>query len=96
MWMNMNQSILSIMQAYVGLAKDLNAIVVAFRGTQENRSQWPNSISILLCFTIFRLLLSYDSLAFIFSIQNWMEDLYFKQLDLNYPGVTGAMVNKYI
>lgn len=52
------------LQAYVGLAEDLNAIVIAFRGTQEN------------------------------SIQNWMEDLYFKQLDLHYPGVTGAMVHR--
>lgn len=25
------------MQAYVGVAKDLNAIVIAFRGTQEHR-----------------------------------------------------------
>ncbi|MCO5603724.1 hypothetical protein L7F22_057875 [Adiantum nelumboides] len=50
--------------AYVGVAEDLNAVVVAFRGTQEN------------------------------SIQNWMEDLYFRQLDLNYPGCTGAMVHR--
>ncbi|KAH6555691.1 hypothetical protein KP509_1Z235400 [Ceratopteris richardii] len=52
------------LQAYVGLANDLHAIVVAFRGTQEN------------------------------SIQNWMEDLYFRQLDLHYPEVTGAMVHR--
>lgn len=52
------------LQAYVGLAEDLNAIVIAFRGTQEN------------------------------SIQNWMEDLYFRQLDLKYPGITGAMVHR--
>lgn len=26
------------------------------------------------------------------SMQNWAEDLYFKELDLNYPGVTDAMV----
>jgi hypothetical protein len=25
-------------------------------------------------------------------MQNWAEDLYFKQLDLNYPGVSDAMV----
>lgn len=25
-------------------------------------------------------------------MQNWAEDLYFKQLDLNYPDVTDAMV----
>lgn len=25
------------------------------------------------------------------SVQNWAEDLYFRQLDLNYPGVTDAM-----
>lgn len=52
------------LQAYVGVAEDLQAIVVAFRGTQEN------------------------------SIQNWLEDLYFRQLDLNYPGVSGAMVHR--
>ena len=27
------------------------------------------------------------------SIENWTEDLYFRQLDLKYPGVTGAMVS---
>eukprot|EP00250_Pteridium_aquilinum_P010959 c19747_g2_i1 orf=51-536(+) len=52
------------LQAFVGVAEDLDAIVIAFRGTQEN------------------------------SIQNWMEDLYFKQLDLKYPGVSGAMVHR--
>eukprot|EP00249_Psilotum_nudum_P009010 c21651_g1_i1 orf=336-1379(-) len=52
------------LQAFVGVAEDLGAIVIAFRGTQEN------------------------------SIQNWVENLYFKQLDLNYPGVKGAMVHQ--
>ncbi|XP_021867300.1 probable feruloyl esterase A isoform X2 [Spinacia oleracea] len=51
------------LQAYVGFAKDLNAIIVAFRGTQEH------------------------------SIQNWVEDLYWKQLDLNYPDTPDAMVH---
>ncbi|VVB15096.1 unnamed protein product [Arabis nemorensis] len=50
-------------KAYVGVAKDLNAIVIAFRGTQEN------------------------------SIQNWVEDLFWKQLDLNYPDMPDAMVH---
>ncbi|KAK2630923.1 hypothetical protein EUGRSUZ_L03707, partial [Eucalyptus grandis] len=45
------------------VAKDLNAMVIAFRGTQEH------------------------------SIQNWVEDLYWKQLDINYPGMPGAMVH---
>ncbi|RAL54467.1 hypothetical protein DM860_001595 [Cuscuta australis] len=52
------------LQAFVGVAQDLNAIVVAFRGTQEN------------------------------SIQNWIEDLYWKQLDINYPGMDDAMVHR--
>lgn len=52
------------LQAFVGVAKDLNAIVVAFRGTQEH------------------------------SIQNWIEDLFWKQLDLNYPGMPDAMVHR--
>ncbi|KAJ8900671.1 hypothetical protein K2173_025448 [Erythroxylum novogranatense] len=51
------------LQGFVGVAKDLNAIVIAFRGTQEH------------------------------SIQNWVEDLYWKQLDLNYPGMPDAMVH---
>ncbi|GMJ02038.1 hypothetical protein like AT5G18640 [Hibiscus trionum] len=51
------------LQAFVGVAKDLNSIVIAFRGTQEH------------------------------SIQNWIEDLFWKQLDLNYPGMPDAMVH---
>ncbi|XP_022722659.1 lipase-like isoform X2 [Durio zibethinus] len=51
------------LQAFVGVAKNLNAIVIAFRGTQEH------------------------------SIQNWVEDLFWKQLDLNYPGMPDAMVH---
>lgn len=51
------------LQAYVGVAKNLNAIIVAFRGTQEH------------------------------SIQNWIEDLYWKQLDEKYPEMPDAMVH---
>ncbi|CAI9771045.1 unnamed protein product [Fraxinus pennsylvanica] len=51
------------LQAFVGVARDLNAIVIAFRGTQGN------------------------------SIQNWVEDLYWKQLDIDYPGIDNAMVH---
>ncbi|XP_010241579.1 PREDICTED: feruloyl esterase A-like isoform X2 [Nelumbo nucifera] len=51
------------LQAFVGVAQDLNAIVIAFRGTQER------------------------------SIQNWIEDLFWKQLDLKYPGTPDAMVH---
>ncbi|KAL0393219.1 UNVERIFIED_CONTAM: Lipase [Sesamum radiatum] len=51
------------LQAFVGVAGDLNAIVIAFRGTQET------------------------------SIQNWVEDLYWKQLDSDYPGVDDAKVH---
>ncbi|XP_068658763.1 probable feruloyl esterase A isoform X1 [Aristolochia californica] len=51
------------LQAFVGVAQDLNAIVIAFRGTQEH------------------------------SIQNWVEDLFWKQLDLNYPGMPEALVH---
>ncbi|KAL6970315.1 hypothetical protein U1Q18_030014 [Sarracenia purpurea var. burkii] len=51
------------LQGFVGVAKNLNAIVIAFRGTHGN------------------------------SIQNWIEDLYWKQLDLNYPGLPDAMVH---
>lgn len=51
------------LQAFVGVAHDLNSIIIAFRGTIEN------------------------------SMRNWIEDLFWKQLDLNYPGVQGAMVH---
>ncbi|KAK9288907.1 hypothetical protein L1049_017376 [Liquidambar formosana] len=51
------------LQGFVGVAKDLNAVVIAFRGTQEH------------------------------SIQNWIEDLFWKQLDLSYPGMPDAMVH---
>ncbi|XVF38649.1 hypothetical protein REPUB_Repub20aG0120600 [Reevesia pubescens] len=51
------------LQAFVGVAEDLNAIIIAFRGTQE------------------------------LIIQNWVEDLFWKQLDLNYPGMPDAMVH---
>ncbi|XP_042064352.1 lipase-like [Salvia splendens] len=51
------------LQGFVGFATNLNAVVIAFRGTQET------------------------------SIQNWVEDLFWKQLDINYPGVDGAMVH---
>lgn len=52
------------LQAFVGVAENLNSIVVAFRGTQKT------------------------------SMKNWVEDLYFKELDLNYPGVSDAMVHR--
>ncbi|KAH0992882.1 hypothetical protein GBA52_004365 [Prunus armeniaca] len=51
------------LQAFVGVAQDPNAIIIAFRGTQEH------------------------------SIQNWVEDLFWKQLDLDYPGMPDAMVH---
>jgi len=51
------------LEAYVGFASDMNAAVVAFRGTQEN------------------------------SIQNWIEDLFWKQLDFDYPGMNEAKVH---
>ncbi|XP_024022630.1 lipase isoform X1 [Morus notabilis] len=53
----------SCLQAFVGVAKDPYAIIIAFRGTQEH------------------------------SLQNWIEDLYWKQLDINYPGMDDAMVH---
>ncbi|XP_073390401.1 probable feruloyl esterase A isoform X2 [Physcomitrium patens] len=51
------------LQAFVGVAENLDAIVIAFRGTQDT------------------------------SIQNWAEDIYFRELDLHYPGVIDAMVH---
>ncbi|KAL6657150.1 hypothetical protein ACP70R_004930 [Stipagrostis hirtigluma subsp. patula] len=51
------------LQAFVGVAHDLNAIIVAIRGTQEN------------------------------SVQNWIKDLIWKQLDLSYPDMPNAKVH---
>ncbi|CAD6222681.1 unnamed protein product [Miscanthus lutarioriparius] len=51
------------LQAFVGVAHNLNSIIVAIRGTQEN------------------------------SVQNWIKDLIWKQLDLSYPGMPNAKVH---
>uniref|UniRef100_A0ACD5WR80 Uncharacterized protein n=1 Tax=Avena sativa TaxID=4498 RepID=A0ACD5WR80_AVESA len=51
------------LQAFVGIAHNLNAIIVAIRGTQEN------------------------------SVQNWIEDLIWKQLDISYPNMPNAKVH---
>ncbi|OIV91940.1 hypothetical protein TanjilG_23201 [Lupinus angustifolius] len=52
------------LQAFVGVAEDPHAIIIAFRGTNEH------------------------------SLQNWVEDLYWKQHDINYPGMDDAMVHR--
>ncbi|KAL2341160.1 hypothetical protein Fmac_009100 [Flemingia macrophylla] len=52
------------LQAFVGVAEDPHAIIIAFRGTNEH------------------------------SLQNWIEDLYWKQHDINYPGMDDAMVHR--
>ncbi|KAL5150929.1 Lipase [Glycine soja] len=52
------------LQAFVGVADDPHAIIIAFRGTNEH------------------------------SLQNWIEDLYWKQHDINYPGMDDAMVHR--
>ncbi|KAG6529827.1 hypothetical protein ZIOFF_012041 [Zingiber officinale] len=51
------------LQSFVGIDHGLNAIIIAFRGTQK------------------------------LSIRNWIEDLLWKQLDLNYPDMPDAMVH---
>ncbi|KAI3807488.1 hypothetical protein L1987_23418 [Smallanthus sonchifolius] len=48
--------------AFIGVADDLDAIVIAFRGTEET------------------------------SIQNWIEDLFWKQLNFDYPGCEDGKV----
>ncbi|XP_020220717.1 lipase [Cajanus cajan] len=52
------------LQAFVGVADDPHAIIIAFRGTNEH------------------------------SLQNWIEDLYWKQHEINYPGMDDAMVHR--
>ncbi|KAJ3699937.1 hypothetical protein LUZ61_003642 [Rhynchospora tenuis] len=52
------------LQAFVGVAPDPNAIIIAIRGTQEN------------------------------SIQNWIEDFIWQELDLKLPDMPGAMVHR--
>ncbi|OEL12621.1 hypothetical protein BAE44_0026365 [Dichanthelium oligosanthes] len=51
------------LQALVGVDHNLNAIIVAIRGTQEN------------------------------SIQNWIKDIIWKQVNLNYPDMPNAKVH---
>ncbi|KAM3371472.1 hypothetical protein ACQJBY_018723 [Aegilops geniculata] len=50
------------LQAFIGVDHNLNAVIVAIRGTQEN------------------------------SVQNWIKDLVWKQVDLNYPNMPDAKV----
>ncbi|CAI0466678.1 unnamed protein product [Linum tenue] len=85
------------LEAYVGVAQDLNAIVIAFRGTQEHRHimNWL-SVFVSLC----KLLDERLCVLFNFvgeldpcSLQNWISDLFWKQLDLDYPGMPDAMVH---
>ncbi|KAJ1292319.1 hypothetical protein BS78_02G383500 [Paspalum vaginatum] len=51
------------LQAFVGIDHNLNSIIVAIRGTQEN------------------------------SVQNWIKDLVWKQLDLSFPNMPNAKVH---
>nr|CAB3458891.1 unnamed protein product [Digitaria exilis] len=50
------------LQAFVGVAHNINSIVIAIRGTQKN------------------------------SVQNWVKDLIWKQLDISYPNMPDAKV----
>lgn len=43
-----------ILQAFVGVAKDLNAIVIAFRGTQESRLEFVVIFLSFICSIVFR------------------------------------------
>ncbi|CAJ2658587.1 unnamed protein product [Trifolium pratense] len=52
------------LQAFVGVAEDPHAIIIAFRGTNGH------------------------------SLQNWIEDLYWKQHEINYPDMDDAMVHR--
>ncbi|XP_019420123.1 PREDICTED: lipase-like [Lupinus angustifolius] len=52
------------LQAFVGVAEDPHAIIIAFRGTNEH------------------------------SLQNWIADLYWKQHEINYPGMDDVMVHR--
>ncbi|CAN1149935.1 unnamed protein product [Linum perenne] len=68
------------LEAYVGVAQDLNSIVIAFRGTQEHSLIGDCALTLV------------EQLD-LGSLQNWVEDLYWKQLDLDYPGMPDAMVH---
>ena len=43
-----------ILQAFVGVAKDLDAIVIAFRGTQESRLESVVIFLSFICFIVFQ------------------------------------------
>ncbi|KAH9622538.1 hypothetical protein KSS87_020536 [Heliosperma pusillum] len=107
------------LQAYVGYARNLNAIIIAFRGTQEHRVADMDLSSRIVLFVgrILHQFVSFTSVSvslftvwtwdtfphflchvnigmrYASSIQNWVEDLYWKQLDLNYPDMPDAMVH---
>ena len=63
-----------------------------FSSLRKNRS-----ISVpLYCEILFdvdgHLLITIKMINYMYSIPNWIEDLHWKQLDLNYPGMPDAMV----
>ena len=82
----------SLLQGYVGVAKSLNALIIAFRGTQENRWWIERFIRVKIFiymdyFFIIRQIASfflwYQTLAF----RNWEYGKYFFNLKYHYTWV---------
>jgi hypothetical protein len=77
----------SMWHPFVGVDHNLNVIIVAIRGTQENRP--CNNCQVLLpTFS-----LSCKHIFPLNSIQDWIKDLIWKQVDLNYPNLHNAKVS---
>lgn len=78
--------------ARLGLVKCVSHLLQLFVTYKDKLIHIPRDFKISYCCE--RPLFSYRLMNDLhaYSIQNWVEDLYWKQLDLNYPGMPDAMV----
>ncbi|KAJ1414252.1 Fungal lipase-like domain [Sesbania bispinosa] len=83
------------LQAFVGVAEDPHAIIIAFRGTNERR--YSHSCIAAYAIINHENAFNFDLLCkqcIIGITANWIEDLYWKQHEINYPGMDDAMVHR--
>ncbi|KAG6487020.1 hypothetical protein ZIOFF_055601 [Zingiber officinale] len=92
------------LQAFVGIDHVLNSTIIAIRGTSENRNvDQDKQLNNLYACVLVRKDASYPKngnccllslfSCFLGNIKNWIQDLFWVQLDLNYPGVKDAKVH---
>ncbi|MCD9560697.1 hypothetical protein HAX54_019442, partial [Datura stramonium] len=85
------------LQAFVGVAQDLECPLLLHSGALRKavlskRSTKSSKVSCgLSVVNIFDIKFNFE--LFGYNLQEWIEDLYWKQLDISYPGMEGAMVH---